>query len=72
MYSGTVDSVQVPIAKDIMLINHTHPSGTARPSGMDIKLLGQYQQVGSPQLSSEIIPIGKNNIRFNTKGLFGG
>ena len=70
--SGTVDYVQVPVAKDIMLINHTHPSGSAYPSSKDMKLLGNYQRFGSPQLSSEIIPIGKNNIRFNINGLIGG
>ena len=72
LYSGTVNSVQVPVAKDIMLINHTHPSGTPYPSGLDMKLLTKYQQLGSPQRSSEIIPIGKGNIKFNINGLLGG
>ena len=72
LYSGTVDRVTVPIGNDIMLINHTHPGGTASPSSADKLLLGRYQQLGSPQRSSEIIPIGKENIRFNTTGLIRG
>lgn len=71
LYSGTVSSVKVPIGNDIMLINHTHPGGTAYPSSADKALLGRYQQFGSPQISSEIIPIGKGNIRFNINGLIG-
>lgn len=69
LYSGTVNEVRVPVAKDIMLINHTHPNGTAYPSGKDKYLLNQYQQLGSAQRVSEIIPIGKNNVRFNKNGL---
>ena len=69
---ATVDRVTVPIGNDIMLINHTHPGGTASPSSADKLLLGRYQQLGSPQRSSEIIPIGKENIRFNTTGLIRG
>lgn len=72
LYSCTINSVRVPIAKDIMLINHTHPDGTAYPSSKDKILLGKYQQLGSPQQSSEIIPIRKENIRFNINGLIGG
>ena len=72
LYSGTIDRVTVPIGNDIMLINHTHPGGTASPSSADKLLLGRYQQLGSPQRSSEIIPIGKENIRFNTTGLIRG
>lgn len=71
LYSGTVNSVKVPVGNDIMLINHTHPSGTAYPRSADKALLGRYQQFGSPQISSEIIPIGKRNIRFNINGLIG-
>ena len=71
LYSGTINSVNVPISDDIMLINHTHPGGTAYPSTQDKVLLGRYQQIGSQQRSSEIIPIGGNNIRFNINGLIG-
>ena len=72
LYSGTINRVTVPIGNDIMLINHTHPGGTASPSSADKLLLGRYQQLGSPQRSSEIIPIGKENIRFNTTGVIRG
>ena len=71
LYSGTVDSVNVPIGDDIMLINHTHSGGTAYPSNQDKILLKRCQQIGSPQCSSEIIPVGKNTIRFNKNGLIG-
>ncbi|MBD5134557.1 MAG: hypothetical protein HDT39_01130 [Lachnospiraceae bacterium] len=71
LYSGTINSVQVPVANDIMLINHTHPGGTAYPSRKDKILLRRYQEFGLPQRTSEIIPIGKENIRFNTNGLIG-
>lgn len=54
-----------------MLINHTYLGGTAYPSSVDKALLGRYQQLGSPQISSEIISIGKGNIRFNIRGLIG-
>ena len=72
LYSGTSNKVQVPIAKDIMLINHTHPNGAAYPSNADKTLLGVFQRYGSLQRSSEIIPIGKENVRFDIKGLIGG
>ena len=71
LYSGTINTVTVPVRNDIMLINHTHPSGSPYPSCKDMKLLQKYQQFGSPQLSSEIIPIGKDNVRFNVNGLKG-
>lgn len=71
LYSGTINSVKVPVGNDIMLINHTYLGGTAYPSSVDKALLGRYQQLGSPQISSEIISIGKGNIRFNIRGLIG-
>ena len=69
LYSGINNKVWVPVGDNIMLINHTHPGGMANPSGADIKLLIQYQQSGSPQRSSEIIPINKESIRFNIYGV---
>ena len=72
LYSGTIRRVRIKVGKDIMLINHTHPGRTAYPSEKDMELLEQYQFLGSPQRSSEIIPIGKENVRFNTNGLIGG
>ena len=65
IYSGDVRSVNVPVNKDIIIINHTHPSGTAYPSSKDKKLLLHLEQKGSPQRTLEIIPIGNTKtIRF--------
>lgn len=69
VYSGTIDSVEVPVSKDIMLINHTHPGGTAHPSEEDKRLLKNFYMSGSPQKSSAIIPIGKQTIKFTSKGI---
>ena len=69
VYSGTINSVIVPLGKDIMLINHTHPGGTASPSPEDLELLISYSLTGSPQKTSAIIPIGKSTIKFTSKGL---
>ena len=68
IYSGTTNSVTVPLSKDIMLINHTHPGGTAYPSRKDMKLMAMYAQLGSPQVTSSIIPSGKKTIKFTSKG----
>ena len=70
IYSGDVRSVNVPVNKDIIIINHTHPSGTAYPSSKDKKLLLLLEQKGSPQRTSEIIPIGNTKtIRFGKEGI---
>lgn len=68
IYSGTINSVTVPVNKYTMLINHTHPGGTAFPSRKDLKLMEMYAQFGSPQRTSAIIPIGKATIKFTSKG----
>lgn len=68
IYSGTVNSVIVPVNKNTMLINHTHPGGTAYPSSKDKKLMALYAQHGSPQKTSAIIPRGKKTIKFTSKG----
>ena len=68
IYSGSVNSVFVPINKDTMLINHTHPGGTAWPSKEDMKLMALSAQLGSPQRTSSIIPAGKKAIYFTSKG----
>ena len=66
VYSGSYKSVRVPIRNDLMLINHTHPRGTAYPSWADRKVLRKVEIAGSPQRVSEIIPIGKNTtIKFD-------
>ena len=70
IYSGDVSSVKIPINKDVIIINHTHPGGTAYPSLADKKLLSLLEQVGSPQKISEIIPIGNlETIKFGVDGI---
>lgn len=69
IYSGTINSVEVPVRKNIMLINHTHPRGTAYPSPQDQEVLINFTLAGSPQKTSAIIPIGKATIKFTSKGL---
>ena len=66
VYSGSYKSVRVPVRNDLMLINHTHPRGTAYPSLADKEVLEKFELAGSPQRVSEIIPIGKNTtIKFD-------
>lgn len=53
------------------LINHVHPGGTTVPSAADKQLLEALQQIqkanGLPvQSSSQIVPIGNSNTKFNT------
>ena len=68
VYSGTVNSVTIPITNKTILINHTHPGGTASPSNKDMKLMELLSQVGSPQKTSGIVPIGKKPIKFTKEG----
>ena len=68
IYSGTVNSVTIPVNRNTVLINHTHPGGTASPSKKDLKLMALIKQAGSPQRTSAIIPIGKETIKFTSKG----
>jgi len=69
IYSGTVNSVSIPVNSNTVLINHTHPGGTASPSRKDLILMSLIQQAGSPQRTSSIIPKGKKSIKFTSKGL---
>lgn len=69
IYSGTVNRVEFPVNNNTVLINHTHPRGTARPSEADKRLMALIKQVGSPQKTSRIIPIGKKPVKFTSKGL---
>lgn len=69
VFSGTINTVKVPVGKNIMLINHTHPSGSIDPSNEDKDLMSYYALYGSPQRTSAIIPIGKATVRFTSKGL---
>jgi hypothetical protein len=64
LHSGTKSTVQVPLGSDVRWIYHTHPGGTAAASTADKNVLKLLQQVGSPQRSSQIVPAGKQTIRF--------
>ena len=69
LYSGTRNSVVVPVRSNTILISHTHPGGTAYPSKKDRQLMALLESAGSPQRTSSIIPKGKGAIRFTKKGL---
>lgn len=69
IYSGTVNSVTIPVNSNTILINHTHPNGTAFPSDKDKKLMALIKQAGSPQKTSSIIPAGGKTVKFTSKGL---
>lgn len=72
LYSGDISSVSIApsLSPDAILINHTHPGGTAWPSSQDMNLLEELKRLGSPQNVSEIIPIGKENtVHFDVNGL---
>lgn len=69
IYSGTANSVTIPINSKTILINHTHPGGTAYPSRKDLKLMSLIKQAGSPQKTSSIVPLGGKSIKFTLKGL---
>lgn len=71
IYSGNANSVLIPVNRNTILINHTHPNGTAYPSKKDMILMSIIKQAGSPQVTSAIIPIGKEIVRFTSKGLKG-
>ncbi|NFA41511.1 hypothetical protein EXM65_02680 [Clostridium botulinum] len=69
LFSGTSNRVQVPIDKDSMLIYHTHPAGSGFASDGDRNVLTRLMESGSPQRSSQIIPIGSDEItRFDMEG----
>ncbi|MEM0578781.1 RHS repeat domain-containing protein, partial [Flavobacterium polysaccharolyticum] len=71
LYSGNANSVNIQGILDgkSILINHTHPAGSSIASKADLKLLENIENSGSPQRSSEIIPIGKKETsRFNKSG----
>jgi|GEM_PF-4510897 len=67
LYSGTKNSVNVPVSPQSFLINHSHPGGTPTPSIFDIQFLLKSKAAGSPQNSSIILPVNKPPVRFNTK-----
>ncbi len=66
LYSGTLNTVNIPSGKDSYLINHTHPGGNTQPSVYDVDYLKKQQETGSKQKSSVILPKDKPAERFNT------
>lgn len=58
--------MRVPLEGDRMVIYHTHPGGRAYASQADMDLLKLFQGVGSPQRSSQIVPVGGDVVRFGT------
>jgi len=68
LYSGTTGAVEVPVGADQMLIYHTHPGGTPFASQADMDLLDLLKAFGSPQRSSQIVPVGKPPVRFGPSG----
>lgn len=69
IYSGNVNSVTIPVTSKTILINHTHPGGTPYPSDKDLKMMEFLTQMGSPQKTSCIVPVGKKTVKFTKKGL---
>ncbi|MDN4620976.1 pre-toxin TG domain-containing protein [Paenibacillus sp. PsM32] len=69
LFSGTINSVIVPTDKSSMLIYHTHPAGSPFSSKTDRLLLEKLKKNGSPQNSSQIVPLGREDvIRFYKDG----
>ena len=65
LYSGSKKAVSVPVGSNVRWIYHTHPGGTAAASGADRNVLRLLQQAGSPQRSSQVVPAGKDVVRFS-------
>ena len=64
LYSGTDRALSIPLDPNLILINHTHPRGSAFASEADYNVLEVLKLLGSPQRSSQIIPVGKAPVRF--------
>ncbi|MCT4638331.1 MAG: hypothetical protein N4A72_11555, partial [Bacteroidales bacterium] len=70
LFSGTIDQVKITgLNKDVIIINHTHPSGTLFASPDDRELLKLMESLGSPQRSSIVIPSNGKAHRFNKHGV---
>lgn len=71
LYSGIENKVRVPIDADVIAIYHTHPKGSLGASDGDRDVMVRLMKYGSPQRSSQIIPIGGSEIgRFDTTGTY--
>jgi len=66
LFSGETSAVRVPLRSDSMLVYHTHPRGTAWASPADMDVMHYLEAVGSPQRSSQIVPVGNDVVRFNS------
>ncbi|WP_276528321.1 putative T7SS-secreted protein [Streptomyces noursei] len=62
LFSGGESAVRVPLEADRMFIYHTHPGGTPRPSTADKALMGILEDLGSPQRTSSVIPVGGGRV----------
>lgn len=58
----------MPISADEMLIYHTNPGGTSFASQADMDVLDLLKLAGSPHRSSQIVPVGKDVVRFGSNG----
>jgi hypothetical protein len=47
------------------IIDDTHPEETALASQADRSIMETLELLGLPQRSSQIIPVGKDTVRFN-------
>ena len=57
--------ISIPISDIDLLLKHSHPGGTPYPSHNDIIWLKTVQCLGSPQVQSLILPLGKDKVAFN-------
>lgn len=67
IYSGDDHSVHFPLSKNIILINHTHPRGSAKPSKNNLKLIRYLSQLGSSQHMTEIIQFVRKMLYLNRR-----
>jgi hypothetical protein len=67
LYSGNINTVKIPLQKDMMFIYHTHPGGKEFASISDQRILEYLEKIGSPQRSSQIVPLDKPVFKFNVK-----
>lgn len=71
LYSGIGNRVWIPVGSDVIAIYHTHPKGSVGASDADRRVMKLLEEYGSPQRSSQIIPIGGDGTaRFNKNGTY--
>ena len=71
LYSGIENRVKIPVGSDVIAIYHTHPKGSVGASDADRRIMKLLEEYGSPQRSSQIIPVGGNGTaRFNKNGTY--